>query len=285
MRDRIRERVGLPVTVAIARTRTLAKLFSDTAKPNGCVAVTDIGHERELLARLPVTEISGIGHRRASRLAPYGIRSCLDLADADGGLVRRLLTVTGHDVWRELNGTPANPINPARLPHKALGRGGSLGGPVRNPLVLWGWLVRNLERLIEELQFHRVRAGKLSVEVVYKDAPGGSAVAPLPVATDRFDALLDAARPALRAAYNPAATATHMHLLATSRRRGQGEQLTLFQPPDPRLDRLAAAKAAINEQVGRFAVRSGATLYLPWEIYADAAHSFDVCDIRGKVCF
>ncbi len=285
VRDRIRERTGLPVTVAIARTRTLAKLFSDTAKPNGCVAVTDIDHERALLARLPLTEISGIGRRRGDRLAPYGINTCLDLADADGGLVRRLLTATGHDVWLELNGRPANPINPARIPHKMLGRGGSLGGAVRCPHLLFGWLVRNLERLIEELQFHRVRAGKLSVEVVYKDAPGGYADAPLESATDRFDLLLDAARPALRQAYRPHAAATHLHLLATSLRRGQGEQLNLFRPPCPKLEALAEVKRAINEQVGRFAVRSGATLYLPREIYADPAHSFDVCDIRGKVCF
>lgn len=285
VRDRIRERTGLPVTVAIARTRTLAKLFSDTAKPNGCVAVTDADHERELLGRLAVTEISGIGRKRADRLAPWGIRTCLDLAKADGGLVRRLLTRTGHDVWLELNGRPANPVNVDRIPHKALGRGGSMGGPVKSPFVLWGWLVRNLERLIEELRFHRVRAGKLAVEVVYKDAPGGVADAPLDVATDRFDLLLDAARPALRAAYNPNATATHLHLLASSLRRGQGEQLSLFRPPDPKAEAVAAVKAAINETVGRFAVRSGATLYLPKEIYADAAHSFDVCDIRGKVCF
>ena len=33
-------------------------------------------------AKLPVTEISGIAGRRAARLAPYGIRTCLDLADA-----------------------------------------------------------------------------------------------------------------------------------------------------------------------------------------------------------
>src|SRR6185436_13625349 len=82
LRDHIREAAGLPVTIGVARTRTLAKLFSDTGKPFGAVAVTTRDHERELLARLPVTEISGIAGRRAARLLPYGIRTCLDLADA-----------------------------------------------------------------------------------------------------------------------------------------------------------------------------------------------------------
>jgi DNA polymerase V len=54
VRDHIKDRVGVPMTVAFARTRTLAKLFADTAKPFGAVAVLDRDHERELLAKLPV---------------------------------------------------------------------------------------------------------------------------------------------------------------------------------------------------------------------------------------
>ncbi|HJZ54697.1 MAG TPA: nucleotidyltransferase, partial [Gemmataceae bacterium] len=116
LRDHIREAAGLPVTIGVGRTRTLAKLFSDTAKPFGAVAILTRDHERAVLARIPVTEISGIGERRAMRLAPYGIRTCLDLADADGKLVNRLLTKTGYEIWLELNGEPVTPIRPERPP-------------------------------------------------------------------------------------------------------------------------------------------------------------------------
>ncbi|MFO0847295.1 MAG: nucleotidyltransferase [Gemmataceae bacterium] len=285
VRDHIRDRAGLPVTVAIARTRTLAKLFSDTAKPNGCLAVTTVDQERALLGRLPVTEISGVGGRRAARLAPYGIKSCLDLADADGGLVRRVLTSTGFDIWRELNGFPAQPVRPSRSPHKVLARGGSLGGDVSDPRVLWGWAVRNLERLVEELEYHRVRPGSLSLQIAYKDGIGTGAEGPLDTPTDRFDLLLDALRPAVRRCWRPGQSATHMHVIAAHLKRAIGEQLTLFRQPDPKREAVARAKRDINAAVGRFAVRSGATLYLPAELYADPSHSYDVCDIRGKVCF
>jgi DNA polymerase V len=66
--------VGVPVTVGIARTRTLAKLVSGTAKPFGALALTDPDAERALLDRLPVTEVSGIAQRRAARLAPTAFR-------------------------------------------------------------------------------------------------------------------------------------------------------------------------------------------------------------------
>jgi nucleotidyltransferase/DNA polymerase involved in DNA repair len=88
VRDRIMERVHIPVTVGIARSRTLAKVISDTAKPFGARAVLDRQAETELLARLPVVEITGIAGRRERRLQPWGIRTCLDLAQADRRLVR-----------------------------------------------------------------------------------------------------------------------------------------------------------------------------------------------------
>jgi nucleotidyltransferase/DNA polymerase involved in DNA repair len=80
IRDHILQTVHVPVTVGIARTKTLAKLVSDTAKPFGALALMDPDAERSLLDQLPVTEVSGIAGRRAARLAPHGITTCLDLA-------------------------------------------------------------------------------------------------------------------------------------------------------------------------------------------------------------
>jgi DNA polymerase V len=77
---------------------------------------------------------------------------------------------------------------------------------------------------------------------------------------------------------------THLHVLATELRRGKGVQLSLFDQPDPRKDAVAAEKAAINDKFGRFTVRSGATLHLP-AVYKDPSNAFDVCDVRGKICF
>jgi DNA polymerase V len=284
IRDHIREVAGLPVTIGVARTRTLAKLFSDTGKPFGAVAVLDRDHERALLSQLPVTEISGIAGRRAARLAPYGIRTCLDLADADGRLVKKLLTKTGYELWLELNGQPVTPIRTERCPHKVLARGGSLMGNVTDPTLLWAWAVRHVERLIEELHFHAVRTDALGVEVAWKDGASTGGLCRLSCPSDRFDELLDAARVALRRAFVPGGTATHLHVIAPELRRAKGFQLSLFDDPDPRRERVAAVKAAVNDRYGRFKLRSGTTLFLP-KVYKDPANDFDICDVRGKVCF
>ncbi|MFO0805103.1 MAG: nucleotidyltransferase [Gemmataceae bacterium] len=284
LRDHIKQRIGVPVTVSIGRTRTLAKLFADTHKPFGAVAVTDPMQERELLAAIPVTEIAGIAKRRAARLEPFNIRTCLDLRDASGLLVKQLLTITGHDLWLELNGVTAQPIRPERTPHKNIARGGSLAGRVSDPLKIYGWLVRNVERLIEELRYHVVRPRLLAVYMNYADGAGGVGQVRLPVPADRFDVVLDAAKQCLRSAWKPGREATHMHVIASHLARPHAWQQSLFEGPDPRLDTLAEVKASINERFGRWKVRSGATLFAN-EFYQDAANEFDICDVRGKFCF
>jgi DNA polymerase V len=284
IRDHVRAELRLPVTVGIARTRTLAKLVSDTAKPYGARAVLGPAAERELLEGLPVTEITGIAGRRAARLDPYGIRTCLDLARADRALVNKLLTKTGEALWYELNGVAVTRINTERPPHKTLARGGSLGGVVTDPAVLYAWLVRNLERLIEELEFYGVRVGQLLICLAHKDAPSTFGRADLDSQTDRFDLLLDAARACLRRAWRRDWPVTHMHVIADRLRRGGWVQRGLFEPPGARAEAVARAKRAANERVGRWAVRSGATLPLA-AVYADPSNNFEICDIRGKMCF
>lgn len=62
-------------------------------------------------------------------------------------------------------------------------------------------------------------------------------------------------------------------------------QQTLFAAAcDPKTSAIADVKRAINERMGRFAVRSGATLPLA-ELYDDETADYDICDIHGKGCF
>ena len=285
IRDKIWSELRVPVTVGIARSRTLAKLISDAAKPFGALAVLDREAEAKLLAENPVTEITGIAGRRAKRLLPWGIRTCLDLARADRRLVRSVLTAAGEALWWELNGEPVTPIHPERPLHKALSRGGSFGESTASPSLLYAWLVRNVERLIEELHYHETLAGRLTVWVAYKSGEAGLGQLDLEVPTDRFDFLLDAARPCLRRAYLPRMQATRMHLIAEKLRPRRDGQLGLFEPEGKaRALAVAEVKREVNRRIGRFALRSGATLPLR-SIYQDTANGYDICDVRGKSCF
>lgn len=284
IRDQVRDRVGVEATVGVARTRTLAKLVAESAKPHGARAVLDREETTALLAELPVTEIAGIAGRRATRLAPWGIRTCLDLARADRKLVRDLLTAAGETLWWELNGDPVQPIHGERPRHKMISRGGSLGESTTDPVVLYAWLIRNLERLVEELEYYAVRAGRLTVSVSYKDGRSGAGEMALAIPTDRFDLLLDVARPCLRRAWVPRVPAAMMHLVAGDLTTRRECPLGLFDPPGERAEAVARVKREVNLRHGRFILRSAATLPLA-AIYSDSANEYDIGDIRGKHCF
>lgn len=58
----------------------------------------------------------------------------------------------------------------------------------------------------------------------------------------------------------------------------------LFESVSDRTEALATLKREFNARHGRFAIRSGATLPLH-TIYEDSANGYDICDVRGKICF
>ncbi len=79
VRSRVRDEIGLAVSVGVARTKHLAKIASQVAKPDGLVVV-DPGQERAFLAPLPIELMWGVGPSTRARLASVGVRTIGDLA-------------------------------------------------------------------------------------------------------------------------------------------------------------------------------------------------------------
>lgn len=80
LRERVRVDVGLPITVGIARTKFLAKVASQEAKPDGLLLVPP---DRELafLHPLPVRRLWGVGAKTAEKLRLHGIHTVADVAE------------------------------------------------------------------------------------------------------------------------------------------------------------------------------------------------------------
>jgi DNA polymerase-4 len=110
IRRRVRDEIGLPVSVGVASTKHLAKVASQVAKPDG-VVVVDAGHEESFLHPLPVGLLWGVGPVTQERLAATGIRTIGDLAATSGPYLRRLL---GEAAGDKLGSLAAN-IDPRRI--------------------------------------------------------------------------------------------------------------------------------------------------------------------------
>jgi DNA polymerase-4 len=90
IRRRVRDEIGLAVSVGVARTKHLAKIASQVAKPDGLVVV-EAGGEQRFLDPLPVELMWGVGPVTRERLASAGIRTIGDLAAVGSPLLEHLL--------------------------------------------------------------------------------------------------------------------------------------------------------------------------------------------------
>jgi DNA polymerase IV len=99
LRAEVREKVGLPITVGIARTKFLAKVASAVGKPDGLLLVPP-GRELEFLHPLPVERLWGVGAVTAGKLRAYGIETVGQMAVLPE---RELMAVVGQGAGRHLH--------------------------------------------------------------------------------------------------------------------------------------------------------------------------------------
>lgn len=282
LQDRVLRETGVPTSVGVAPSKILAKLASSSQKPFGCVVAVEPEAIARLLHDRPVDKITGVGRRSGRKLEEHGIRTCEDFARADRRLVRRLLTKRGEDLWWELNGSAVLPLSADRAAHKNLSRGGSLGVATADPERVTAWVARNAERLVEALDHHGVYCEQMVLSLEFKAGGGAMRCADLGATAD-FHELYSAGVRMLSACW-AGQVVSYMHLIAGRLADRRRVQRCLWDRPDPRQQAIRNVKRSINAQVGRFAIRSGATLPLS-DIYGDTTNSYDICDIYGKTCF
>jgi DNA polymerase-4 len=104
LRRDVRERVGLPITVGVARTKFLAKVASAQAKPDGLLVVPPDG-ELAFLHPLPIEALWGVGPATAGRLRKLGIETVRQVAELDEGA---LVTLLGRGAGRKLHALSHN---------------------------------------------------------------------------------------------------------------------------------------------------------------------------------
>ena len=133
---RIRETVGqwtgIPVSVGIAPTKTLAKLANRAGKrdPSGVFDLTASDSIERLLCKTEVREIWGVGHQYSKMLNMNGIRTALQLRDAPDKWVKRKMTIMGlRTVW-ELRGISCIPVDQLGTPKKGIVSSRSFGRPI-----------------------------------------------------------------------------------------------------------------------------------------------------------
>ena len=114
LHKRIRRSVGMPVSIGLAPTKTLAKMASHFAKKYAgyrhCCLIDTDEKRRKALKLYPIDEVWGIGRRYAAKLEALGVHTAYDFAQHHGDWVRAMFNnIVIYRTWQELNGIDAVP--------------------------------------------------------------------------------------------------------------------------------------------------------------------------------
>jgi DNA polymerase IV len=151
LRREVRERVGLPISVGVARTKFLAKVASGVAKPDGLLVVPP---QRELafLHPLPVERLWGVGRVTAEKLHDIGIGTVGQVARLpEGALVSILGRASGRHLHALAHNRDPRPVQ-VRRRRRSMGAQRALGRPPKSPESLDATLVALVDRLTRRLR-------------------------------------------------------------------------------------------------------------------------------------
>jgi DNA polymerase-4 len=199
LRGEVQRRVGLPITVGIARTKFLAKVASGVAKPDGLLDVPPEG-ELEFLHPLPVERLWGVGRVTARRLHAAGLDTVGQVAEvAEPALVTLLGRAAGRQLHALAHNRDPRPVEKGRR-RRSIGAQRALGWKETPLAEVDVSLVALVERVTQRMR----AAGRLGRTVVlrlrFDDSTRATRSRTLPYATANTQVILTAARELLTAA-------------------------------------------------------------------------------------
>ena len=199
LRREVRERVGLPITVGVARTKFLAKVASGVAKPDGLLVVHPAS-ELAFLHPLPVERLWGVGPVTASRLRARGLATVGDVARLpEAQLVDLLGRAAGRHLHALAHNRDPRPVRVGRR-RRSMGAQRALGRRLRSPEELDGAVVALVDRLGRRLRAARRVCRTVVLRLRFADFSRATRSHTLGEATAHTQAILTTARELLSAA-------------------------------------------------------------------------------------
>ncbi len=264
-----RKLTGIPVSVGIAPTKTLAKIASKLCKQypklqGGCYMHRPQDIEK-VLRRFPVADVWGIGRRSVKKLALLGVNTAWDYVQLKEYDVRKQFALPGWRTWKELQGVPCVEFEDYIEPKQTICVSRSFAKEIRDVGELCSQVATFAESAVTKLR----RQGSLALEMVafamtnrfHEDDPQtlASQLVLFPDGTDDHAAVVVAAADAVRTFFNPRYGYKKAGVVFTRVVPKDGHPRSLFRDPDTdaRDARLSQAIDAINATYGRGSVLFG----------------------------
>ncbi len=261
IRQTVKQWTGIPVSIGIAETKTLAKVANHIAKrsskADGVLDLTVAGYREKALAMTPVGDVWGIGRRLSKRLIAEGIETALQLSEVDDGWIRKQMGIVGVRLVHELRGIQCYSLKFSVPPKKSITCSRSFGRTVTTLNEMKEAVAAFVSRAAAELRNQGLIATRLTIYVLtnlYKKKEpqyNEAATVKLPVATDNTGELIRSAINALEKVFKPGYRYKKAGVLFTELSPADQSQVDIFDSLNrDRIDKLMTTLDEINDRMG-----------------------------------
>jgi DNA polymerase IV len=260
IKKRVKDEIGIVVSIGIANSKVVAKIASDYSKPDGLIEVPP-GEEAAFLAPLPIRRMPGIGEKTEPILKRLGIDTIGKLASLPADSLKRVLGSYGEHLHNLALGLDDSPVE-ARGEAKSISRETTYSEDMRDRAVLEASLRYLAERVGRSLR----RSGKLARTVTIKLRTSDFATITrsrtLPQATDADDVVFDTGLKLFETTLAKERRAVRLIGIGVSGFGERAQQLSLLDGSAQRRAKLDSAVDRIREKFGFGAIQTGRTIKL-----------------------
>lgn len=256
IRRAVWEQAGIPVSIGLSTTKTLAKLASDKAKKNGGIFVIPPDHIQDKIGSLPIEEVCGIGRRHNRHLRFLGIFTINDFVRQDNAFVRKVFGINGLNLKHELLGICTSPVDSRPQAPKSIQDTSVLGCFTQDKSILRAALLSHIHYACRRLRRWNGFCGTAGVMLRTKEFRVVFIKQKLPFYTNSESEIAAAGLALLDRLYQPGVTyrSTGIALEELS----YDQQPSLFAETPPCHDSpLSRALDALEAKFGRDIVKTG----------------------------
>jgi DNA polymerase-4 len=260
LRSEVLTRVGLPITVGVARTKFLAKVASGIAKPDGLLEVPP-AYELEFLHPLDVSRLWGVGQVTAEKLRTRGLTKVGDVAQLpEAALVAMLGRASGRHLHALAHNRDPRPIEVGRR-RRSIGSQRALGRSRKSLATLDAVLAGLVDRVTRRMRSAGRSGRTVTLRLRFDDFTRATRSHTLPQATDQTRAILITARALLTAA-QPLITTQGLTMIGISVGNLENEAAQQLALPFDKAanNELDAALDLVKDKFGTNAITRGVLL-------------------------
>jgi DNA polymerase V len=263
---RIRKDTGIPVSIGMAPTKTLAKIASKLCKQypklKGCCLMYRPQDIEKVLRKFPVGDVWGIGRKYRRKLELMGVNTAWDFCSLPRSEVSRLMSVTGVKTWLELHGEPCIEFDEVPQERQTICVSRSFAHDMRDLSQLDAAVATFTAKVAEKLRRQDMKASVLHVFILTnrhrEDHPQDYSIRTtgFEVATNSTIEMTEAASQALKAIYKKGFGYKRAGVMVTDLVDSGKVQGVFFDTVDhEKQDRLMKVIDSINAASGNATVR------------------------------